>query len=87
MINQFINTLKNQINFQNLIFFLFFTASFLLSLIIFLSLSGNLSNLEQVNEVSNLISTNYILILVLIFFSINKIYKVFVEKKKKSKFN
>ena len=73
MINQFINTLKNQINFQNLIFFLFFTASFLLSLIIFLSLSGNLSNLEQVNEVSNLISTNYILILVLIFFSINKI--------------
>jgi two-component system nitrogen regulation sensor histidine kinase NtrY len=86
MINQFINTLKNQINFQNLIFFLFFTASFLLSLIIFLSLSGNLSNLEQVNEVSNLISTNYILILVLIFFSINKIYKVFVEKKTKSKF-
>ena len=85
MINQFINTLKNQINFQNLIFFLFFTASFLLSLIIFLSLSGNLSNLEQVNEVSNLISTNYILILVLIFFSINKIYKVFVEKKKKIK--
>ena len=85
MINQFINTLKNQINFQNLIFFLFFTASFLLSLIIFLSLSGNLSNLEQVNEVSNLISTNYILILVLIFFQSIKFTK-FLLKKTKSKF-
>ena len=37
-----------------------FLCSLILSLIIFLSLSGNLSNLEQIEEVSNLIFANYI---------------------------
>ena len=73
-------------SFQNLIFLIIFLCSLILSLIIFLSLSGNLSNLEQIEEVSNLIFANYILIILLIIISISKIYKIFKEKQFKSKF-
>ena len=79
MINQFINTLKKSNQFQNLIFFFILYSFIFIKLNNILSLSGNLSNLEQVNEVSNLISTNYI-DSGFNFFSVNKIYKVFVEK-------
>ena len=41
-------------SFQNFIFFFIFLASLVLSFTIFLSLSGNLSNLEQVQEISTL---------------------------------
>ena len=71
---------------ENLLFFIIFSVSFILSLIIFLSLSGNLSNLEQVEEVSSLISVNYLLIIILILISLNKIFKTFKEKKIRSKF-
>ena len=71
---------------QNFAFLFIFLASLILSLTIFLSLSGNFSNLEQVEEISNLISINYILIIVLIFISLNRIYKIFKEKQFKSKF-
>ena len=73
-------------SFQNFIFLFIFLTSLVLSLIIFLSLSGNFSNLEQVQEISSLISANYILIIALILISINKIYKIFREKQFKSKF-
>ena len=72
--------------FKILYFFFIFLASLFLSFTIFLSLSGNFSNLEQVQEISKLISTNYILIIGLILISINKIYKIFKEKQFKSKF-
>ena len=80
--------LKNKIgsSLQNLAFFLLFLASLILSFTIFLSLSGNFSNLEQVQEISKLISANYIFIIGLILISINKIYKIFKEKQFKSKF-
>ena len=77
---------KITFSFQNFIFFIIFLCSLILSLIIFLSLSGNLSNLKQIEEVSNLISANYILIILLIIISISKIYKIFKEKQFKSKF-
>ena len=81
-------SLKNKIgsSFQNFIFFFIFLISLILSFAIFLSLSGNFSNLEQVQEISTLISANYILIVGLILISINKIYKIFKEKQFKSKF-
>ncbi len=78
--------LQEKYSIQNFLFFLFFLSSFFLSLIIFLSLSGNLSNLEQVEEVSFLISCNYILIIILILFSLNKIIGIFAQKKTQSKF-
>ena len=77
---------KITFSFQNFIFSIIFLCSLILSLIIFLSLSGNLSNLKQIEEVSNLISANYILIILLIIISISKIYKIFKEKQFKSKF-
>ena len=81
-------SLKNKIgsSFQNFTFFFIFLISLILSFAIFLSLSGNFSNLEQVQEISTLISANYILIVGLILISINKIYKIFKEKQFKSKF-
>ena len=81
-------SLKNKIgsSFQNFTFFFIFLISLILSFAIFLSLSGNFSNLEQVQEISTLISANYILIIGLILISINKIYKIFKEKQFKSKF-
>ncbi len=77
---------KIGLSFQNFLFLFIFLASLTLSLIIFLSLSGNFSNLEQVEEISNLISVNYIFIISLILISLNKIYKIFKEKQFKSKF-
>ena len=77
---------KVGLSFQNFIFLFIFLASLTLSLTIFLSLSGNFSNLEQVEEISNLISVNYIFIISLILISLNKIYKIFKEKQFKSKF-
>ena len=46
-------------NFENFLFLLIFFISFLISLTIFLSLSGYLSNLGQVEEVSLMISVNF----------------------------
>ena len=77
---------KIGLSFQNFLFLFIFLASLSLSLIIFLSLSGNFSNLEQVEEISNLIFVNYIFIISLILISLNKIYKIFKEKQFKSKF-
>ena len=73
-------------SFQNFSFLLIFFTSLILSLVIFLSLSGNLSNLKQIEEVSTLLSINYAFIIILIIISINKIIKIFIQKKIRSKF-
>ena len=73
-------------NVENLLFLFIFLISFFISLIIFLSLSGFLLNLGEVEDVSFLISINFFLIILLILISLNKIFKIFVEKKLKSKF-
>ena len=73
-------------NIENLLFIFIFLISFVISLIIFLSLSGYLLNLGQVEDVSILISINFFLIILLILISLNKIFKIFIEKKLKSKF-
>ena len=73
-------------SFPNLLFLLIFFSSLILSLIIFLSLSGNISNLDQIEEVSTLLSINYALIIILIIISIQKIVKIFVQRKIRSRF-
>ena len=73
-------------SFPNLFFLLIFFSSLILSLIIFLSLSGNISNLDQIEEVSTLLSINYALIIILIIISIQKIVKIFVQRKIRSRF-
>ena len=47
-------------NIENLLFIFIFFISFVISLIIFLSLSGFLLNLGQVEDVSILISINFL---------------------------
>ena len=63
-----------------------FLLSFILSLLIFLTLSGNLSNLEEVENVSKLISVNFLLIIILIIISFRKIKENFNKERFKSKF-
>ena len=70
----------------NIFFFFIFLSSFILSLLIFLTLAGNLSNLEEIDNVSNLISINFVLIIVLILISVKKIKDNFQKEKFKSKF-
>ena len=79
--------IKNlSLNFENQFFLFVFLISFLLSLTIFLSLSGYLSNLEEVEKISFLISINFALIILLILLSLKKIFKIFIKKKIKSNF-
>ena len=77
---------KVYIRILKIYYFYLFLISFFISLIIFLSLSGFLLNLGEVEDVSFLISINFFLIILLILISLNKIFKIFVEKKLKSKF-
>ncbi len=79
--------IKNlSLNFENQFFLFVFLISFLLSLTIFLSLSGFLSNLEEVENISFLISINFALIILLILLSLKKIFGIFIKKKIKSNF-
>ena len=79
--------IKNlSLNFENQFFLFVFLISFLLSLTIFLSLSGYLSNLEEVENISFLFSINFALIILLILLSLKKIFEVFIKKKIKSNF-
>ena len=61
----------------NIIFLILFSLSFILSLLIFLTLTGNLSNLEEIDNVSNLISINFAIIIILILISVGKIKENF----------
>ena len=70
----------------NIIFLILFSFSFILSLLIFLTLTGNLSNLEEIDNVSNLISINFAIIVILIFISVGKIKENFDQKRFRSKF-
>ena len=70
----------------NVIFLILFSLSFILSLLIFLTLTGNLSNLEEIDNVSNLISINFAIIVLLILISVGKIKENFDQRKFRSKF-
>ena len=70
----------------NIIFLILFSLSFILSLLIFLTLTGNLSNLEEIDNVSNLISINFAIIVLLILISVGKIKENFDQRKFRSKF-
>ena len=85
MIKNFFYRLKN-FNKSNILFFLIFVLSFILSFLIFITLIGNIPNLEEVKNVSKLIQTNYILVIILIIISIKKIVDVFYSQKLKSPF-
>ncbi len=78
--------LKEKKDLINIFFIIIFACSFILSFVIFLTLSGNLSNLEEVENVSKLISINFVLIITLILISIKKIKENFDKEKFKSKF-
>jgi two-component system nitrogen regulation sensor histidine kinase NtrY len=82
----YLNIKKLSLNLENQFFLFVFLISFLLSLIIFLSLSGYLSNLEEVENISFLISINFALIILLILLSLKKIFEIFIKKKIKSNF-
>ena len=56
MIKERILQLADKKDLTNVIFLILFSLSFILSLLIFLTLTGNLSNLEEIDNVSNLIS-------------------------------
>ena len=70
----------------NVIFLILFSLSFILSLLIFLTLTGNLSNLEEIDNVSNLISINFTIIIILILISVGKIKENIDQRKFRSKF-
>ena len=73
MIKNFFYRLKN-FNKSNILFFLIFVLSFILSFLIFITLIGNIPNLEEVKNVSKLIQKNYIL-----FNDENFIKKIFIS--------
>ena len=62
---------------QNYLFIFIFFISLILSLLIFLKLSGYLSDQQNVEQISLLLSINFSLIIVLIFISLDKIRKIF----------
>ncbi len=70
----------------NITFLILFSLSFILSLLIFLTLTGNLSNLEEIDKVSSLISINFAIIVILILISVGKIKENIDQKKFRSKF-
>ena len=86
MIDSKLNDLIDKKDSLNIFFLFLFSLSFVLSLLIFLTLTGNLSNLEQIDNVSDLIKINFTLIVILILISFRKIKENFDNRKFKSKF-
>ena len=72
---------------QNYLFIIIFLVFLFLSLLIFLKLSGYLSDQQNVQQISRLLSINFSLIIVLIFISLDKIRKIFFFKKNKIRSN
>ena len=72
---------------QNYLFIFIFFISLILSLLIFLKLSGYLSDQQNVEQISLLLSINFSLIIVLIFISLDKIRKIFFFKRNKIRSN
>ena len=84
MIKQLFTSIS-KFNISNILFLSIFTLSFVVSFLIFISLIGNIPNLEQVKSVSTLIQVNYFFVIILIF-SIRNIVNIFYSQKLKSKF-
>ncbi len=85
MIKQIFTTIS-RFNISNILFLSIFTISFVVSFLIFISLIGNIPNLEQVRSVSTLIQVNYFFVIILIIISIRNIVNIFYSQKLKSKF-
>jgi len=79
------NFMKN--NSQNIFFLLIFFLSFLLSLTIFILLSGYLSNPVEIEKISFLLSINFLMVILLIILSVDRIIRIFILKKSKIKSN
>ncbi len=86
MISSKLSDFFDKKDFINIFFLILFALSFVFSLLIFLTLTGNLSNLQQIDNVSDLISLNFIIIILLILISVRKIKENFDQRKFKSKF-
>ena len=85
MTKQFFTSIS-KFNISNILFLSIFTLSFAVSFLIFISLIGNIPNLEQVKSVSTLIQINYFFVIILIIISIRNIVNIFYSQKLKSKF-
>ena len=85
MIKQVFTSIS-RFNISNILFLSIFTISFVVSFLIFISLIGNIPNLEQVGSVSTLIQVNYFFVIILIIISIRNIVNIFYSQKLKSKF-
>ena len=85
MIKQIFTSIS-RFNISNILFLSIFTISFVVSFLIFITLIGNIPNLEQVGSVSTLIQVNYFFVIVLIIISIRNIVNIFYSQKLKSKF-
>ena len=85
MIKQLFTSIS-KFNISNILFLSTFIISFVVSFLIFISLIGNIPNLEQVKSVSTLIQVNYFFVIILIIISIRNIINIFYSQKLKSKF-
>ena len=85
MIKQLFTSIS-KFNISNILFLSTFIISFVVSFLIFISLIGNIPNLEQVKSVSTLIQVNYFFVIILIIISIRNIINIFYLQKLKSKF-
>ena len=79
MIKQLFTSIS-KFNISNILFLSIFTLSFVVSFLIFISLIGNIPNLEQVKSVSTLIQVNYFFVIILIIISIRNIVNIFYSK-------
>ena len=79
MIKQLFTSIS-KFNISNILFLSTFIISFVVSFLIFISLIGNIPNLEQVKSVSTLIQVNYFFVIILIIISIRNIINIFIYK-------
>ncbi len=70
---------------ENFFFLLFFISAFLLSFLIFLLLTGRITEISNYNLISNLLFTDLLIILLLIFLTTLKVFKIFKRKNNEKK--
>ena len=70
---------------ENFFFLLFFISAFLLSFLIFLLLTGRITEISNYNLISNLLFADLLIILLLIFLTTLKVFKIFKRKNNEKK--
>ena len=70
---------------ENFFFLLFFISAFLLSFLIFLLLTGRITEISNYNLISNLLFADLLIILLLIFLTTLKVFKIFKRKNNENK--